>query len=470
VPKTLEQFRETAPLTTYWTHYADYIGEEGKVDFLTTKPLAWAHTSGRGGRFKWIPWTQVALERYADATMTMVILASAGRKGEVKINDGSRMLALMAPSPYISGITCDVVPKRFNVKLMPPQDISQNLDFQGRIQLGFKLAIQNGVDVVGAVSTALVKLGEGMAASSRGMKFSTFMLRPPVMFRLLRALYLSKREKRAMLPKDLWPIKGIISGGTDTSIYREKIKYYWGKIPHESYGMTECGYVSMQDWTMKDMTLYPYCAFLEFMLDEDREKLLKDSQFKPRIYQINELEVGKIYEVVLTSFYGMPLMRYRPGDMVKVTAMGNTVTGVKLPQVTFYSRADFLIDLYSIVRLDERTVWQAIDKAPVEYEDWTARKEYEKDTPILHVYIEVKNGDTSNLAEIINSQLAAICPPYKEAIEEMQTNPVRVTILEQGSFDRYYNKKKEQGADLAHLKPPHMNATDESLAALSGKA
>lgn len=38
--------------------------------------------------------------------------------------------------------------------------------------------------------------------------------------------------------------------------------------------------------------------------------------------------------------------------------------------------------------------------------------------------------------------------------------PLRVTILPAGSFQRYYENRKKAGADLAHLKPPHMNASD----------
>jgi hypothetical protein len=38
--------------------------------------------------------------------------------------------------------------------------------------------------------------------------------------------------------------------------------------------------------------------------------------------------------------------------------------------------------------------------------------------------------------------------------------PVRVTIVTPGTFQRYYEEKRKEGADLAHLKPPHMNASD----------
>ena len=469
-PKTMEEFRQMAPLTNYWTHYAEYIGEK-QTDWLATKPATWIRTSGRGGNLKWVPWTTRALEFYADCVMASLILACADRKGDVKVQEGFRILALMAPSPYLSGITGYVEASRFDFRIMPPIEISETLDFQQRMQLGFKLALQHGVDFVGAVSTALVKLGETMTTSSQKMQFSpSMLLRPPMAYRMIRAYITSKREKRPMLPKDLWPVKGMTCGGTDASIYREKLKYYWGKVPHEWYGMTECGAVTMQSWSKKGMTFYPYLAFFEFIPEEDWLKSRQDPKFVPQTVLLNELEVGKIYEVVLTNFHGMHLMRYRPGDLIKVTALEDKETGIKLPQVVFFSRSDWLIDLYSIVRLDERTLWQAIDNSGIKYEDWSARKEYNGDYPNLRIYVELKeNAEVKNLESLIHEQLRKNCPLYEEAIQEMQTNPVSIVTLSPGSFQRYYEKKRKEGADLAHLKPPHINANDEAIKTLLGR-
>ena len=44
--------------------------------------------------------------------------------------------------------------------------------------------------------------------------------------------------------------------------------------------------------------------------------------------------------------------------------------------------------------------------------------------------------------------------------------PLRVTLLSPGTFLRYVQERKAAGADLAHLKPPHMNAPDAVIADL----
>jgi hypothetical protein len=46
---------------------------------------------------------------------------------------------------------------------------------------------------------------------------------------------------------------------------------------------------------------------------------------------------------------------------------------------------------------------------------------------------------------------------------------VEVELLAPGSFARYTARRQAEGADLAHLKPPHLNASDKVLALLLGK-
>lgn len=458
-PGNVEEFRRLVPLTTY-EDYAPYIGD-CQEDALAIKPKLWAHTSGRGGQFKWAPYTEQALERLGDAALSELILAAANQKGEVRIREGSPFLCVLAPRPYISGITSWLFAERFGLQLIPPQEISEKLDFRQRIEMGFQMALRSGVDIIGALGTVLVKMGENFTERSQGMRFSFSLLHPAVLFRLLRALVRSKIERRSMLPKDLWPAKGFACGGTDASIYKETLEYYWGKVPHEIYGATEAGgVVAVQSWIKKGLTLYPLLAFFEFIPEEERLKSRENKEYQPNTVLLNEVEAEKIYEIVITNFYGMPFLRYRLGDLVKVISLEEEETRIRLPQFIFHARADDLIDLYSIVMLDERTIWQVLNST-ASYQEWSARKEYEEGWPVLRLYIEPKQEIEANLLEhLLNEQLQALNPFYKEAIGEVETNPVRVTLLPRGSFQRYYEEKQRAGADLAHLKPPHMNASD----------
>lgn len=458
-PKSVEEFRRLVPLTTY-EDYAPYIGD-CQEDALAVKPEIWSHTSGRGGQFKWVPYTQRALERHADATLTDLILATSDRKGEVNIGEGSRFLFILAPRPYMSGIVSWLFAERYGLRVMPPPELSEKLDFQERIATGFKMALRNGVDSIGAVGTVLVKVGESFTDHSRGMSLSASLLHPAVAFRLIRALLRSKIQHRVMLPKDLWPIKGLLCGGTDASIYSRKLEYLWGKKPHEIYGFTEGGVVAMQSWIKKGLIFYPYLDFFEFIPEEEWRKSRENKKYQPPTVLLNELEEGKIYELVNTNFYGMPFLRYRPGDLIKIIFLEEEETGIRIPQFIFHARADDLIDLYNIAMLDERTIWQALNNTNTNYEEWSVRKEYTEDYPVLRFYIELKQEIKADvLQRRLHKHLRAISPLYEEAIGEVQTNPVRITILPKGSFKRYYEEKQMAGADLAHMKPPHMNASD----------
>jgi len=44
--------------------------------------------------------------------------------------------------------------------------------------------------------------------------------------------------------------------------------------------------------------------------------------------------------------------------------------------------------------------------------------------------------------------------------------PLEVTLLPQGAFSSYIAQRQAEGADLGHLKPPHINPSDEVLSLL----
>jgi len=344
---------------------------------------------------------------------------------------------------------------------MPPLETSQNIEFQERIQLGFRMALKDGVDIMGGIGSVMVKMGEAMSGQARGAKFSPSMLHPKIMLRLMQGWLRAKREGRTLLPKDLWPLKGLACYGMDTSIYREQLIHYWGKEPFESYGATEAGLIACTAWNKRSLTFLPSACFLEFIPEKEWLKNRDNKEYQPSTVLLDEVKPGERYEIVFTSFYGMPFLRYRLGDLIKVVALEDTEAGIKLPQVVFDSRADDIIDIAGFSRLDEKTIWQAIANSGLKFEDWSARKEYQQDEPIIHLYIELKEEiKAAKVQKLIHRQLLSIHPDYRDLEKMLGTKPLKGSLLPAGSFQRYYEKRKKGGADLAHLKPPHMNAAD----------
>jgi hypothetical protein len=459
-PKDISEFRQLVPLTTY-DDYAPYLSEKNE-DSLSVKPYFWGHTSGRGGAFKWVPYTERALERIVMLGIALIILACTNRRGEVNIEIGLRMMHNLPPPPYITGTLARFSSPLLDAHDIPPFDEKyDNMDFETRTQVGFQIALRTGVDVLSSLTSVLVKMGERFTESSGQMKLNRYMLNPQVMLRLTKAWLRAKREGRTLLPRDLWPLKGLMCYGTDTSIYREQLINYWGKEPLETYGATEAGVIATQAWNKKSMTFAPSSCFLEFVSEGEWLKSRENKEYQPSTVLLDEVKPGERYEVVITHFYGMPFLRYRIGDLIKIVALEDEEAGIKLPQMVFESRADGLIDIAGFPRLDEKTTWQAIANAGIRYEEWSARKEYEGDTPVVRLYIELREEiEVTELEKRVHQELAALDHHYADLESMLGIRPLRVTLLPTGSFQRYYERRKASGADLAHLKPPHMNASD----------
>jgi len=144
--------------------------------------------------------------------------------------------------------------------------------------------------------------------------------------------------------------------------------------------------------------------------------------------------------------------------------------------MVFERRADGLID-FVVVRCTEKTIWQAIEEAGIAYEDWTAYKE--PGEPVLRLFIELKDGYQASEAEIG----AAVCEHILKSdnneyttstahddLEDMIDFRVETKLLPRGAFAKYTSQRQAEGADLAHLKPPHLNPSDEVLALLLGRS
>ncbi len=460
-PKSVEEFRRLVPLTTY-DDYEPYLSER-QEDVLAKKPYFWCHSAGRGGYFKWVPHSSEIIAKVVRSYLASFILASCRKKGEVNISPGFRVLSVLPPAPYTSGSVIRVLAQHISMQVMPPLE-TRDMEFQEMTRKGFQMALKDGVDILGSIVSVLVRMGEQFSEQTHSMRFSLSMLQPKIALRLLRAWLRSKREKRVILPKDLWRPKGILAGGLDTTIYKDDIAYYWGNPPYELYAGTEALVCAMQGWNKKWLTFLPDMVFLEFIPHEEQLNHQDGKDYQPSTVLLDEVEKGKLYEVVMTHFYGMPLLRYRTKDVIKIVAMKDEEAGIKLPQIAFQRRVGEVINLANLVHLDEKTVWQAIANTGLKYTAWSACKEYDQNKSYLHLYLELKEEkETAEIATMIHEQLKMIDIDYKDIETYLELQPVRVTLLSRGTFQRYTEEKRKEDVDLAQLKPPRMNPPDSVI-------
>jgi hypothetical protein len=465
VPATVEEFCNTVPMTTYKDYHPFF--QDQKSDALPFEPYAWMRTSGRSGEYpwKWAPYTKSMFDQLGEGSLAAIICSSATRKGEVMIDPKNVLLLGTAPPPYMSGYLSLSVEEQSGFTFVPPLKEGEKLDFAERINLGFKMGMITGLDYFYGLASILAKIGERFENGGGSTKLSAAMLRPDVLGRLLKGYFSAKIGKRALLPKDIWNLKGVLTGGTDTDIFREKIKYYWGRDPLEGYACTEAGILAFQSWTTKGMTFMPYGNFLEFIPYEDHIKYKQDHTFKPRTVLFSDLQPG-IYELVFTNLLGGVFTRYRVGDLIECISLKDEEAGIMLPQIRFYSRGDDIIDLAGLVRFTEKTIWQVIEGSSIKYLDWVARKEELDEKPILHIYLELKPEDSSNegeLDEAIRKSFRAISLEFADLENLLGEDHLVVTRLKDGSFTRYMDEQIRAGADLAHIKPTHMQAPDKVI-------
>jgi hypothetical protein len=458
-PKSVKEFRRTVPLTTY-EDYEPYLSEQ-EENVLGTKPALWCHTAGRRGSFRWIPHSSEIVEKAVRSYLASCILASCSRKGEINIRPGFRLLTVVPPAPYTSGSIVLAFSKCFSSRIMPNPNELESTEFREAIKSGFQIAIKEGVDIIGTVASILVRMGEEFGQQARRRKLSASMLHPKVMVRFLRGWLYSKWEGRTTLPKDLWRPKGIIMGGLDTDVYKGDVIHYWGSVPYELYAGTEGLIYAMQAWNKKGMIFLHDMVFLEFIPYEELLKFQDDKHYQPTTVLLDEVEEGKLYEVVITHFYGMPLLRYRLNDIVRIVATKDEETGISLPQVAFQRRVGEVINLAALAHIDEKTLWKAIANTGVRYTDWVACKEYDQSQSFLRVYLELKEErEAAEVANMIDAQLKIVDPDYRDIDSYLSLQPVRVTLLSPGTFQRYTEERRKEGVDLARLKPAHISPTE----------
>ena len=473
MPATVAEFREQVPLTTY----PDYCPEllQKNEDGLPAKPITWVQTSGRSGEYacKWVPVSQRFWDEAGLDFCAIAMLGACSGKDKVAIKNGLRLLYAAALTPCLTGNIAKKLRDDVGFAFLPSLDEITEMSFEERVEKGFNLALAGGMDGFFGLGGVLVGIGEKIKNGSGKLNLYQLLKQPRVAARFARGLIRAKKQKRHILPKDLWDLKVIVSMGTDSLVYQDRIKALWGRAPLNVYGNSETTVIATQTWDYHDMVFFPNLNFLEFIPTAERVKGQMNHFYQPKTVLLNEVKEQEVYELVITSFHGGIMVRYRLGELVRITSLRNEKLGINLPQMVFEQRADDLIDL-GFMRLTERVIWQALENAEVPYHGWMANKEIAAN-PRLRLYIEMQDGyggSAKELAAAVYGEIKKLDDGlyvYKDlaSLENLiNFSPIEVTLLEKGTFSAYKEMMRQQGADLTELRPPHINPSEEILAKL----
>lgn len=465
-PKSVAEFRRSVPLTSY-QDYHPYLSEK-REDILPAKPEHWVCTSGIKGtyQYKWAPYPRGMVQAHIKNFLASVIFSICHKRADFSLRENYKFLYAMAPPPYLTGMVPYGLKEEFPFHYLPPLPVAENMTFEERNREGFRLGLTRGIDLFFGVSSVLVKIGEKFSREESGgsdMGVSGNLAK----LRLGWGLAKSRYNRRNLLPKDVWNLKGIICAGTDTAFYKDRIEYYWGKKPIEIYGGTEIGIAATQTWDHEGMVFFPDANFWEFIPEEEYYKSKANPAYSPATVLTSELESGKRYEMVITNFRGGAFVRYRLGDLIKVLDTRNERLNIDLPQIIYEDRAYDVIDLANFTRITERTLWEAMKKAGITGGNWIARKSFAEDHPVMELYLEVKeNSEAGDIGENIHLALRSVDDDYRDLEKIIGYRPLRLIPIPEGSLKKVTLKQRENGEGPASEALSRINPSERFIADL----
>ncbi|MCH8115494.1 MAG: GH3 auxin-responsive promoter family protein [Chloroflexi bacterium] len=467
-PRSAEEFRENIPFTTYadYTKYLDPIARKDLPSF----EYMWVHTSGAQARYKYVPYTRRAYTRMLDILMGGFLLSTAREQGEVRIGPGSTIMYNVPPRPYLSGFVAFGMERRFGLKGVLEPAVAEHMEFKTKVRTNFEAAMENKVDLIISMTSVLVTAGEqfddSMARRKNGKKSrgNRAKLSWRAKLKLANAVLKAGLSGRRPRAGDMWDPKGIIGWGVDTPVFRDRVKGYWGVAPREIYACTEGGVMGVQSKGANGMVFNPYMNYLEFLPASEVARLEADPTYAAQTQLLCEVAPGEKYEVVISSYYGMPFVRYRLGHQIRFLEPSGAES---LPEFEFLGRSDDRLDIAGFTRIDEKTMWQAVRDTGLPIGSWTARTESRDGKPILHLYAEADDGIAQAEAEDkLHMALRAEDDFYRDLEDMLGIRPLEITLLPSGTWDRYYDSRLRQGLELHYLVPPRMNSSEDDVSEL----
>ncbi|MEX2375017.1 MAG: GH3 auxin-responsive promoter family protein [Dehalococcoidia bacterium] len=436
--ETIGELRERMPLTDY-DAYAGTLGER-QDEVLPATPSSWLRTSGRSdGSPKWVPLSRAARDQLAWTTLGLLIAARAREQGDVRLDREISILNLTAPPPYFSGTAvaafADLRP--WPARLYPPSDARlEALTVEERMAIAFSGAGRAGVDF--ALSYSSVLAGVGGTFTGRHPPYTPSAdLRSRA--RLTRARLAAMICRRSLLPRDVWSPKAIIAGGMDAALFRRQIIEQWGCDPLELLGSTEGLFLGMQTWERTTTTLIPHFNFFEFIPEAELTEEGQQSTHVPATLLLDELRLGEVYELVITNLLGGALLRYRTGELLRLTGLSNQDSVIQLPQFRYHGQRSDLIEVGGFARISEQILVRAMNAAGIEPAEWTARKEIEASMPIVCIRVELAHGSVAEdraLGARLNATLRELDPDWRDMEDIADIHPLRLQRLPTGTFDQ----------------------------------
>ena len=468
-PRTIEEFREMVPLTTY-EDYAPTLLSKQTGD-LPGEPVLWVQTTWEGGvhPIKVAPYTKGMLDTFKHNVMSCLILATSRKKGDFDISVTDHMLYALAPLPYVTGLLPLLFKDEIDIEFLPSVRDAVNMSFKERNVQGFKLGMKKGIEYFFGLGSVLYYVSQSITSMPLGRKKSLkdrlSSISPKMMARYMVAKKKCRKENRELLPKDLFQLKGFMCAGTDNRCYKEDLERMWGIPPMEIFAGTESTCIGCETWSREGVYFLPDACFYEFIPENELDKNLADPEYQPRTILWDEVVPGGVYESVLTVLKGGAFARYRIGDMFRCTGIGSQLENNQIPRFQYIDRVPQVIDIAGFTRITENSINQAIELSSLPIAAWTAKKEFtDNNRPYLHLYVELERDSLAGSAvsiRILQDQLGIyfryLDQDYEDLKKILGVDPLKITLLKCGTFETY---RRRFGTPIRSMNPGSREISD----------
>ena len=264
----------------------------------------------------------------------------------------------------------------------------------------------------------------------------------------------------------IWPrltwAYGMVS--STLKVYAQKLRRYIGPdVPLHNMGYAAAeGYFAMPtELNTTDYVLLPHCIFFEFIPVNDDDPDAEEES--PQTLLINELEVGKKYEVVVSNFSG--LYRYRMDDVVQVTRMYQNT-----PQVEFLYRRNLGMNI-----ANEKTTTEMTDAAAAQTAEATGTQfvgysfypDYSS-TPVRYCMLVETVGQTDEqtrqkMIDVLDDALKEINEKYFKYRRWGMLDRPEILLLAANTYADYHDMLRNRGVVLNQIKPVTVLNTPERV-------
>ncbi|KAL4615293.1 hypothetical protein ACB092_07G113100 [Castanea dentata] len=277
----------------------------------------------------------------------------------------------------------------------------------------------------------------------------------------------SKEDWEGILTR-IWPntkyLDVIVTGAM--AQYIPTLDYYSGGLPLACtmYASSECYFGLNLNPMCKpsevSYTIMPNMAYFEFLPHDPNSAGLTTRDSPPKLVDLVDLEVGKEYELVITTYAG--LCRYRVGDILRVTGFHNSA-----PQFHFVRRKNVLLSIDSD-KTDEAELQKAVENAlqllkefntsVVEYTSYADTKTIPGHY-VIYWELLVKDSANSPSKEVLSQCCLAmeesLNSVYRQGrVADNSIGPLEIRVVKNGTFEELMDYAISRGASINQYKVP----------------